>query len=299
MSQEIAPQTAATPRRGKGLLGIGILLIIIVSVIGYFLYQTISPGKAALVIESNPVGLVYINGEQRGKTPFEIELSEEEVTIKLVPEGTSVPLSPYETKVKLTSGIKTIVRRNFGESEEAESGQIISFEKKSVNETSIAIVSIPDGVEVFVDGEKKGVSPLKLPTSPGRHTIKLSAASYEETSFEVQAVSGYTLTAIADLAYKNVQDFEGEPAEIDEEVLADQTKAPTKIEVVDTPIGYLRVRKEASVNSDEVGRVNPGDQFEFLEYDEDKNWYKIEFEDDGDTVTGWVSGEFVNQIEEE
>lgn len=299
MPQEVSPQIATLPPRRKGLLGIGILLIIIVSVIGYFLYQTISPGKAALVIESNPVGIVYINGEQKGKTPFETELSEEEVIIKLVPEGTSIPLSPYETKVKLTSGVKTIVRRNFGESAEEESGQIISFEKQSIDETSIAIVSIPDGVEVFVDGEKKGVTPLKLSTTPGRHTIKLAATSYEESSFDVQAVSGYTLTAVADLASKNVQDSELEPVEIEEEVLSEQTKASTQIEIVDTPIGYLRVRSEPTVNSEEVGRVNPGDLFEYLEHDEEKNWYKIEFEDENETVTGWVSGEFVNHIEEE
>jgi len=183
-----------------------------------------------------------------------------------------------------------------------EAGQIISFEKKSVGETSIIVVSNPDGVEVFIDGEKKGVTPLKILSSTGRHTIKLASANYEDNSFEVQTVSGYALTAIVDLAKLLVPSEANsafDQSEAIEEVLAEEANNASKIEIKETPVGYLRIRAEASIESEQVGQANEGEQFEILERDEENNWYKIEFTNDEETLTGWVSGEFVTEVQEE
>jgi hypothetical protein len=266
------------------LVGIGILLISLSSVIGYFVYRTISPGGGALVVEAEPQSIVYIDGSQVGRTPYETEITEGEIEIKLVPEG-NVPLSPYNTLVKLTEGVKTIVRHKFGESAEQASGQIISFERNSNSETNIAIVTNPDGVAVFIDGENRGVSPVKTDVHPGNHTVRLSSPGFSESNFEVSAVSGYSLTAIVDLAKDNSK---VETEESKEDLIE-------KIEILSTSVGFLRVRREASVNSEEIGQVSPGDTFEVLEYDEDDDWYKIEHEDGEE---GWVSGQFAQTLEE-
>jgi hypothetical protein len=65
------------------------------------------------------------------------------------------------------------------------------------------------------------------------------------------------------------------------------------IEVEDTPTGWLRVRAEASVNSDELAKINPGEMYPYLE-EEDNGWYKIEYEDGEE---GWVSGDYVKLVE--
>jgi uncharacterized protein YgiM (DUF1202 family) len=61
---------------------------------------------------------------------------------------------------------------------------------------------------------------------------------------------------------------------------------------LDTPTGFLRVRKEASTTAEEIGRVNPGEFFRLL--DEQNSWYKIEFQTDKE---GWVSGQYAQKFE--
>lgn len=279
------------PKKNRNFVGIAILLTIAVIVIGLFLYQTISTGQAALMVESSPSGIVYVDGEQKGRTPLEIEVEAKEVIVKIVPEG-STPLSPYETKVKLTEGVKTIVRRKFGESGASASGQIISFER-SGSETSIAVVSTPDGVEVLLDGKTEGVTPLKVITTQGEHSLKLQSENYSEESLNVRAVSGYKVTAIVDLSMlPKPEESAGstEEAEDTEEVLSEEDEEIEKIVILNTSVGYLRVRASASVSSEELGRVEPGEEFEVLEYDVAEDWYKIEYEEG---LEGWVSGQYV------
>jgi len=289
---------ATAPRRLSGrFAGIAILLITVGIVIGYFVYQTISPSGAALMIEANPTSIVYINGEQRGRTPLEVELRAREVEVKIAPEST-IPLSPYQTKVELTEGVKTIVRRNFGEGIETASGQIISFEKQLSSETSIAIVSNPDGVAAFIDDKNHGVTPLKVDVSPGVHSVSLSSPGFVSSTFEVKATSGYKLTVVSDLA-RDKQETGGETkASEDSKVNTDEETETEKVKISDTPLGYLRVRSEPSVDSEEVSRVFPGKNYVILEHDEKSNWYKIELPEDEDVKEGWVSGEFAQIVEE-
>ncbi len=170
-------------------------------IIGLVIYRTISTGKAVLVVESVPEASVYINGEEKGVTPLELELSAEEVALSVVSRDQSSP-AQYVTKVKLTENVKTIVRRKFGESEVESSTQIVSFNKAGNGEASIAVVSIPDGVEVSLDGQKQGATPLKFEASPGEHTLSFRKNAYEELSFQVVVARGYEITAVTELALK-------------------------------------------------------------------------------------------------
>ena len=100
----------------------------------------IKPSSARLSVESQPQALVFINGQEAGMTPFEKDFKADQVTVKIVPQST-VPLTPYEVKLNLAAGVKTVVRRNIGESPESSSGEISSFEREAGNESSISIVS--------------------------------------------------------------------------------------------------------------------------------------------------------------
>ncbi|MCL5020048.1 MAG: hypothetical protein M1426_06255, partial [Patescibacteria group bacterium] len=87
----------------KQLLLTLIISLCIFSVIGLILRQTVfKPAPAGLQIKSYPESDVFIDGEKIGQTPFsKKDLTEKEVTIRLVPQDATLNLSPWETKVKL------------------------------------------------------------------------------------------------------------------------------------------------------------------------------------------------------
>jgi hypothetical protein len=184
---------------GRAHLGGVSVIFAFVIVMGYWLYQTVSFGKAALFIEADPEATVYVNGVEKGKTPLELEIEEQEVVLQMVASGAS---PPFATRVALTEGVKTIVRRRFGESELLGSSQTISFEKITSNEPEIAIVSIPDGAEVFLDGQRQGPTPLNLAPAAGEHTLRLISAGYKEEEFEIVTIPVLQTTVIVDLAAK-------------------------------------------------------------------------------------------------
>jgi hypothetical protein len=80
------------------------------------------------------------------------------------------------------------------------------------------------------------------------------------------------------------------------------TSAPTssssvkKVQIKETPTGFLRVRQDASTSSAEVGRVKPGEQYAVLDSKTAGGvlWYKITYTE---TQDGWVSGEYAVKVE--
>jgi len=78
--------------------------------------------------------------------------------------------------------------------------------------------------------------------------------------------------------------------EVVEEIGEETVEEVVKILIKDTPTGWLRVRDKASTAGSEVGRVEPGDEYELL--DEDNGWYKIEYEQGEE---GWISAQYANK----
>lgn len=268
-----------------------LILLVLAIAVGAVLFAigVFRPSGAGISIETNPVSVVYINGEQVGRTPYEETREAGEITLKLIPESFDTPLAPYETKMELVSGVNTIVRRDFAETDEESSGYVISFEKVGNKETSIAVISIPDSAEVSIDGAVRGFTPLKeSAVSPGEHTLTVNADGYEERTIRLNANEGYKLTAIVKLAPGG--DIVEEPEEEEPEEPQIQ-----EVEILDTPTGFLRVRGGPSTSFEEVVQVEPGERFPYLETDEDTGWFKIELEDQ----EGWVSNQYAEIVEEE
>ena len=63
-----------------------------------------------------------------------------------------------------------------------------------------------------------------------------------------------------------------------------------KVRILATPTGFLRVRKEASLDSPEIGRVKTGDELEIIQ--ETKDWVKVKFED----KQGWISSQYAKKL---
>ncbi len=247
--------------------------------------------KASLLIESDPVAEVYINGEQVGRTPFEREFAAREVTVRLVPEAIDKPLMAYDTKIELVRGVKTIVRRKLGESVEDSSGEEISFEKTGGKNANVSVISRPDGAQVYFDGRIVDLTPLLIEdVSEGVHEIRLFLDGYFERTFSVNAYSGYTLTALVDL-----EKDENAQNDLFEEINNSLPSSPLEVEILNTPTGFLRVRKEPSTSSEEVGRVEPGEKYELLDRDSVAGWYKIRFDEE---IEGWISSEYATESAE-
>ena len=261
------------------LLGFALIGAAVFFLLGYF-----RPKGAGLKVNSAPAASIFVNGSQVGTSPYEYEGTPGEITVKLVP-GAGSSLTPFETKVALVAGIQTSITWEFGDSEEASQGEIISFEKIGGKEAQIAIVSEPNSAQISIDGNIRGFAPVKYTLAPGEHEIKVVAPSYKERIFSVKTVEGYKLTAVSKLAPSGVTPEEKLPSQVQ-----------TLIEIIATPTGFLRVRDKPGTAGAEIGQAEPGDRFVFLEEDQATGWYKIEFSKNQD---GWVSNQYAKKVEGE
>jgi hypothetical protein len=257
--------------------------------IGLFLVGFFKPTGAGILVEATPKSLVYLDGLQVGYTPYEAVREPSEVTVKLVPEVKDVATASFETKVNLVSGVKTIVRRNFGASDETSSGEIISYEKIGGGDASFAVVSIPDAAQVVIGGSLRAFAPYKTSgLTAGEHGVIVSAAGYNDESLTLNAVPGYRLTLVVKLASSS------------QKVLTEVTPAPSEIkvtivEILPTPTNFLRVRSDPGLAGTEVGQVKPGQKFAVLAEDAATGWYKIGFEKG---KVGWVTNQYTKKSEE-
>ncbi len=274
----------------KKLKAVSIVLIVAGLILGivFFIVGSFKPKSAGIVIETIPAASVLIDGEQVGRTPYDGTRKPGEITIKLIPESFEAPLAPFETKVTLIAGIETIVKREFGESDETSSGEIISFEKIGGKEASLAVVSIPDAAQISIDGSIRGFAPYKTSSIvAGEHKVVVYAPGFSEKSFSIKTVEGYKLTVVVKLKTN------GDEVLSDEDKVLEEPKQE-EVEILSTPTGFLRVRSEPSTAGEEVAQVEPGERFPYLDKDEDTGWFKIEYKDGEE---GWVSNQYAKKVE--
>ncbi len=269
---------------------IGLVALIATILTGVLFFGVLKPKGARLAIDTTPPATVTINGEQMGRTPFEKDFLAGEIEVKLIPDLGEKPLVAYETKVMLEGGIKTIIHRSFAESEEASSGEVVSFEKIGGRTAEVSVISMPDGANVKCDNITRGTTPIKLSdVTAAVHQILVSATGYGERSVPIQTVNGYRLIAVVKLPLTGEAGPVATPAPT-----AAPSSASQKIDevvILTTPTGFLRVRSEPNISASEVGRVTPGKKYKFIEKDEKTGWYKITV---SDNVSGWVSSEYAS-----
>lgn len=255
--------------------------------LGLFLIGYFKPKGAGIFIDTIPVSDVYIDGSLVGSTQYEAIRNPGEVTIKIVPKDTE--LVSYETKVSLVSNIRTVIKREFAQTEEESSGEIASFEKVGGKNASVSIVSIPDASEISINGQVRGFAPYKINSiMPGEHVLVISASGYIERSLTINAYQGYKLTVVVKLAGGEVLPTPV-PTPDGKEILN-----ITKIEILETPNNFLRVRSEPSADAKEVARVISGNSYPLVEEDSKSGWFKIEYEKG---KQGWVSNEYSKKVE--
>ncbi len=275
----------------------------------------------AIKISTNQPASVQIDGKNVGQTPYSDEkIRAGEMSIRLTPQDTS--LQPWDSLIDVESGVLTVVNRNFATNNNQAEGHIMTMKPISQAVASISVVSEPDGAMVKLDGSPIGPTPLeKNQVNEGSHKLVISAPGYKELEVSINTQSGYKVMIDAKLSKLEVAPITDISEATDSADATDSattttpapsgavsptstksntTPTPTKagdakstgkVKILSTPTGWLRVRKEASVNSEEVGKVNPGETYDLL--DEDSGWYKIKLED-GDI--GWVAGQYADKV---
>lgn len=250
------------------------------------------PGGISVI--TTPIASVYVDGGFVGKTPYKGTFNPKEITLKLVPDITSGALLPFETKITLESGIETVIQRQFGESEDVSSNEIISFQKNK-GATGIVVVSTPESAQVSIDDIVRGFTTFNSSSiSPASHKITVKAPGYDDQTIMATLVKDLRLIVFIKLAKSNLLSA------------SSVTPAPTPVlknyvEIQKTPTGFLRVRTKPA-SGDEIAEVKPGEKYSYLDTDTATGWFEIQYEAAKpglpEGITGWVSNQFAKKVSE-
>lgn len=275
------------------LLVLPILLGLIIFVIFITVVNGSGSGKGALQVTSIPASNVYMDGKFIGKTPLckcegKDMFATGEHTIRLLPlQGTSDQL-PFQQKITINKSVLTVVDRTFGNVATSH-GSIVSLSPLTdKNKAALSLFSFPQKVAVSLDNTLVGKTPLLLTTTESDHMLTLSKEGYKTKTLPVHAVKGYALTATIflgiDEAYISSQASAVTPSATPASVLVSQ------VTILNTPTGFLRVREDASVDSSEIARVNPGETFTLVS--EQEGWFQIKLTNG---KNGWISSSYAQK----
>lgn len=230
---------------------------------------------AALQVTSTPEASVFLDGKHVGKSPFfSDQLKSREYLVKLASGEAS-----HTEKVILTEDTLTVINWELNNNFLAQSGEVLWLEK---GQKGLFITSMPDEADIMLDGQLIGETPLKITEiEGGDHKVSLAKQGYVDREFVIKTSNKYLLVADVTLASEIATGEIAVPSPLPE---------PQKVEVAQTPQGFLRVRKEPSTSAPEIGRVSDGDQLEIVQ--ETTGWIQIKFEG----KQGWVSSQYVKKL---
>lgn len=248
--------------------------------------------RGALQVTTNPNSSVYLDGKLIGKTPLckckpAEMLKSGEYSLRLVPVDTK--LNEFQEKITITKSVLTVVDRRFGESASSE-GSVISLNPlKDAVATELFVLSFPDQAEVFLDNNLIGITPLQVKNiTASDHALRVRKAGYTEKAVRIKTAKGYKL--IANI-YLGVDDSFISPTPTPPTASPSAAlSTASRVTILQTPTGFLRVRSQATIASSEITRVSPGDSFELLE--ESDGWYKIKL---SDGTLGWISAQYAEK----
>lgn len=262
------------------LLILTILFLLIVLVVNR------DSGKGALQVTSVPPSQVFLEGKYIGKTPLCLcELPQllevGDYNIKLVPSQPG--FKNFEQKITLHKGVLTVVDRTFDKDIAASSATMITLSPiDDENISQLLVVSFPSNAQVILDSNSVGTTPYLTDVTSSDHEIKLLKDGYKEKVIKVKGVVGKKLEVTMSLGIK---------MDLSEKARASVSAVTIpKVIILDTPTGYLNVRKENSASSDLITTVNPGDTLDLISEDED--WFEVKL---SDGKTGWISAAYARK----
>jgi len=268
------------------------LLIAIIIFFGILFFLDRKSGKGALQVTSVPKSRVYLEGKLVGTTKFctcEVSqmLTPKEYVLKLVPvEGN---FRPFEEKITINKSTLTAVDRTFLDNGESNGGIISLSPLNNKKDIEVLVISLPDKANVFLDSNPVGETPLLLKqVSESDHDLRITRDGYQDKSIKIKTALGFKLNALVFLGVNN--NLSASPS-ASVSAAPSLTPSPASVLILNTPTGFLRVRKEASITSLEIARVKPGESYELISEKED--WFKIKLDSlTNEEKTGWISAQY-------
>jgi hypothetical protein len=126
--------------------------------------------------------------------------------------------------------------------------------------------------------------------------LKVSKNGYKDKTVRIQTPKGYKLTIAVYLSTstETAKTQTASPPSASQTGIPSTTAAPTpggtKLLILDTPTGFLRVRADASAGAAELGRVNPGEVYQMV--DSQTGWFEIKL---SDGTLGWISSQYARK----
>jgi len=274
------------------LLFLAPLLIAMAIFFGILFFLDRKSGKGALQVTSVPQSKVYLGSKLLGTTPLcacELEqmLDIGDHTVRLVPLAGN--FMPFEEKITINKGTLTVVDRTFADNGESD-GSIISLSPlNNKKDVEVLVISLPDKANVFLDSNPVGITPLLLRNvSESDHDLRVTLTGYKDKSIKIKTASGFKLNSLI---------FFGISNDLSNQLIASPSVSlvPTvtisKVLILNTPTGFLRVRESNSISSLEIARVKPGEEYELL--DEKEGWFEIQLNSlAGEEKKGWISSSY-------
>lgn len=278
------------------LLAASILIIVVGLFIVVRLIAVQKGGKGGLQVTANVKSSAFLDDKKIGTTPLCIspECSPQNelitagiYTLKVIPEDTTY--SPFTAKIEINDGVLTAVDRTFLPGSFS-SAYILTLEKTNLSDPQLIITSLPNEALVAIDGSSQGVTPFSIQKiSPSEHEVEVQKQGFGKKTVRVRTVPSYKL--IVNVILGTYSDDSGtNPTATPQNVTP--TVFPIMIKIKNTPTGFLRVRKEPTLDSPEIARVLPDETYSYL--DEKDEWFKIQLKDEQE---GWVSSSFAEKIE--
>ncbi|MDO8487188.1 MAG: PEGA domain-containing protein [Candidatus Curtissbacteria bacterium] len=244
---------------------------------------------AALQITSKPEASVFLDGKHVGKTPFfSDQLKSGKHSLKI-----TVSEASFVDEVNLTSGTLTVVNRDLAPSFLAQAGETLYL---LPGKHGLFITSMPPEADATVDGKLVGRTPVLMSNiGEGDHKVLITKDGYISREFAIKTTSQYQLSAQVTLASQEAKNIaEGNVPSPQPQI--------ARVEITDTPQGFLRVRQDASIDSAEIGRVKTGDQLDIVR--ETADWIKVKFparnasqsDAGGQGKQGWISAQYTKKI---
>jgi hypothetical protein len=263
-----------------------------------------------LRILSSPKAGIFIDSVPLGSTPFESRYKPGEYTVKLIPEGDQTNAVSWEGKIEVLPHTLTYVIRELGNSEVSSGGEMLTIRKsnelKKGEFGGVSVSSTPPGAIVSLGSEDKGISPIKLTNvSTGEYELSVYLPGFIKRTQKIVITKGHIVDAQFNLSldpdYKTIDELikENEKKEASAQAnLSLNSLTPSitpivskKIIISNTETGFLNVRKEPRITSQQIDQVKEGEEYVYDEVIND--WYKIVLKDGS---KGWVTGQYVKEM---
>ncbi len=237
---------------------------------------------AGIEITTQPPVKIKIDGKEAGMSPYKNRaIKTGLVDIKIGQEG----IGFWNKQLDLKKNISTIINWTFGKNDNYSGGYVLSMERSNGTGSGIIVSSSPAKATVFIGGENRGQTPIFLADlTEGDKEIKIIMPGFVSINLGIRPVEGYQIVLEAILP-KEEKVVVATPTPIQS-----PQEVGSRIKILKTDTGWLRVRDLPSSAGLEIDKVNPGEIYDTV--GDSNDWTHIIVRE----KQGWVSTKFVEKI---